>query len=258
MTAEEILFTNKKGQRAQLEDVIDDGLEEDYSERHAALIDLLQHGQPKHRLLACVMLASWGVKEGLDAIIQWADHPEFVPFREVSFDRITGTDDAFAMLADAIMAGRLLDNLSPDICVRREQATRALLGRYDTEFFDRKLAEALLTDPDLSSKCTGEIERAVVAAIERSGHQGQSFDPAFQAAALLGPLARFSDEKAAQQAEALLHKAHGETRVLRELAFSLGYGKGPQSRAVLERLAQADTPSVREQAQRALASRTNG
>jgi hypothetical protein len=171
---------------------------------------------------------------------------------------MTGADDAFATMADAIMTSHLLDHLSPDARQRRDEATRALLGRYDSELFDRKLALALTSDPDLSSRCAGEIERAAAAAVERSGRPNQPFDPALQAAALLGPLARLSDEKAAQQAEALLRKIQGHTRVQRELADALRDGNGPASRAVLERLAQADAPSVRDEARRALAARTKG
>ena len=67
--AEALLFTDREGRRGQLQDIIDDGLDGGYENRIPALVELLNYGEPYHRLLACVMLTSWGHPLGFQILI---------------------------------------------------------------------------------------------------------------------------------------------------------------------------------------------
>ena len=80
MTPDELLFTEKDGTRSSLQDVISDGLDVDYSDRYPALLHLLREGEPAHRLYSCIMLASWGMPEGLRTLIEWARDPGSTPW----------------------------------------------------------------------------------------------------------------------------------------------------------------------------------
>src|SRR5262245_53356795 len=79
---EELLFTDRTGARADLQDVIYDGLDVDYRDRYPALLHLLNGGAPAHRLYACAMLASWGVPGALRTIAQWASDPAATPWAD--------------------------------------------------------------------------------------------------------------------------------------------------------------------------------
>ena len=95
-TADDLLYTDLDGAFVGLDGVISDGLDRDYGDRLAALRDLLTGGTPVHRLHACIMLAAWGVRDGLVTVIEWAREPESVPWvgAPASVDRMFGTDDA--------------------------------------------------------------------------------------------------------------------------------------------------------------------
>jgi hypothetical protein len=55
MDPEQLLFTAKAGNRADLQDVICDGLDVDYSDRYPALEQLLASGTPAHRQTASLL-----------------------------------------------------------------------------------------------------------------------------------------------------------------------------------------------------------
>src|SRR5688572_28117623 len=104
MDPESLLYTVKDGTRSSLQDIVYDGLDHDYSDRYPALLRLMREGEPKHRLHACYMLASWGVPEGFHTLIGWASDPDSTPWagEPVTYDRLFGADDAFELLADAV------------------------------------------------------------------------------------------------------------------------------------------------------------
>lgn len=97
MTGDDLLFNDLDGGRVGLDDVVADGLDRDYSARYDALRDLLARGTPAQRLHSCVLLGSWGVRDGFATIVDWAADPAGVPWAglPVTADRFFGVDDAF-------------------------------------------------------------------------------------------------------------------------------------------------------------------
>jgi hypothetical protein len=231
VTPEELLFTDNAGKRLPLHDVIYDGLDEDYSARHGELARLIETGTPDQRLDAATMLASWGVPAGFAAITTWARDPDKVPWAgdPVSVDRFSGADSAWELLADTVRISGEIDHRSADSDAARDRATKAMLGIYDRRSFGR----SLMTDTT-------------------------EFDLATQAAWLIGGLAIVDDEHAAMASQALI-KGHAgsrdRTRMLQELAYSLGFGTGAYTKAVLEALAGAPGDDVQAEARKALGRR---
>ena len=265
MEPEELLFTERDGTRTQLQDVIYDGLDRDYSERYPALLLLIQEGQPAHRLYACVMLASWGVPEGLQTLIQWARNPDATPWAEqpFTFDRFYGVDSSFEMMADAIQTSGDIDR-NNEVDALRTDATRALLGIYHRVYFGRSLMAALDLDDELTASVRAEIGLAVDRAIATAQASKVPFDLATQAAFLLGILASLDDDHAARAAEALLSsevatdrttREVATDRTTREVAYALGWGTGPATLTILERLILSPSASIRTDAQDSLSRR---
>jgi hypothetical protein len=256
MNPESLLFTELDGTRSSVQDVIYSGLEIDYSERYPGLLRLLREGEPAHRLYACMMLAAWGVPEGLLALTTWASDPHDAPWsgQPVTYDRLFGADAAFEMLAWSLWASGGTEHAARSAPLRVE-ATRALLGIYHRAYFDRTMALLLDEDRELAASLGNEIRSAVARSIKASLAPNQAFDMASQAAFLLGELARLDDEEAARGAEALIEAHPDKGRCLREVAHSLCDGSGPDTRAILERLVQSPYAAVREDAQVSLKRR---
>src|SRR4051812_44909776 len=101
--------------------------------------------------MACAILAGWNQPQALARIAEWARAPERTPWAEVpfSFDRFTGTDDAFELLADALQYAPP----SPP----RTDAVRALLSTFERTCTGRKLYELL----DLDDALAGELRADV-------------------------------------------------------------------------------------------------
>lgn len=253
---EDLLFTDLSGERLQLQDVIYDGLDNDYAARIPDLVTLLRTGRADHRLYAAAMLASWGNEDGLRAIITWARKPGEAPWAAapVTFDRFSGADSAFELLAQALRTAGDLDARSADVDRLRDDAARALLGTYHQVSFGRTLYELLDIDRALAGRVLPDIAKAVDAAVAAAGRE-TSFDLATQAAWLVTVLGAHDDAHAARAAEALL-AGHGDrTRTVRELAHGLGFASGPATRAILERLAASPNASVQADAREALGRR---
>ncbi len=215
----------------------------------------METGRPAHRLYACVMLASWGVPAGLRTLIGWAADPATVPWagQPVTYDRHFGVDSAFEMLADAVrIAGE--SNGAAAVADLRAGAAAALLGLYDRVYFGRALMVAFDLDRVLAAALAPEVADAVDRTVA-AARGPAAFDLATQAAFLLGPLAALDDAHAARAAEALLAGAGGRQRTVREVAHALGTGTGPDTRAILERLAGAPDAAVRQDARESLARR---
>ena len=252
---EHLLYTDLDGRRLSLQDVIYDGLDRDYSARHPALSRLLREGQPRHRLHACLMLASWGVEEGLRTLIQWARLPGSTPWADspVTFDRFFGVDAAFEMMVEAVHVAGDVER-GGDIELLRVEATRALLGIHHHVYVARSMMLLLGSDQALAASVRSEIA-AVDRAIEEARARAAPFDLATQAAFLLGLLAELDDAHAARVATTLLADHGDRLRTAREVAHALGWGTGPATRAVLDRLAEAPAASVREDARASLRRR---
>ena len=261
VTPEELLFTDKAGKRLPLHDVIYDGLDENYSARHGELARLIETGTPDQRLDAATMLASWGVPAGFAAIATWARDPEKVPWAgdPVSVDRFSGADSAWELLADTVRISGEIDHRSADSDAARDRATRAMLGIYDRRSFGR----SLMTVFDLDRPLAGRVAKEIGAAVDRTVaavKDTTEFDLATQAAWLIGGLAMVDDEHAAMASQALIEGHAGSrhrTRMLKELAYSLGFGTGPYTKAVLEALASAPSAGVQAEAREALGRRGN-
>ncbi len=258
---DELLFTDRDGNPAQLQEVIDDGLDGGYEGRFPALEELLRNGTPEQRLYAAVMLASWGQRSGFDALTSWASNPASAPWAgaPVTYSRISGADAGFEMLADALRTSYLSQAAEhEDIRPLQVAASKALLRIADSHDFDRTLLVALVKDPEVTRLVSDDLKAAIEAAIAklRAG-ENVGFDLATQTAGLLAPLARVDDAAAARYAEELIDLRPSDQRMLRELVDALVQGQGPATLRVLERLRSLDIPVLRAEADRALARRSS-
>ena len=255
MSPDDILFVDIDGTFVGLEEVITDGLSRDYSERHPALRRMLREGDPRHRFYACLMLAAWGVRDGLMAVIDWAGNPGSVPWagEPVTYDRFFGVDDSFARMAAALETARDIE-LSATAAALRRAAARSLLLIYDQVYFDRSLYVLLDIDVEIAAATRPETEWAVAVAISAARDRADylTYDMATQAAFLVGPLAEFDDDAAASAAENVMSLAPGWDRTLRELGLALSRGRGPATHGVLQRLAASSIAGVRTEAQKSL------
>lgn len=258
LNPEEILFTDREGRRGQLQDIIDEGLDGGYDERVPALVDLLTSGNPYHRLLACVMLTSWGHPKGFQMLIDWASKPDNVPWIEepVVYDRISGTDNAFEMLADAVMTSYYCEEdraLKP----LRTAAVKALLGLYHSRYFGRTLALAIMRDRQVAAAAESEIYSAIEASMAVLDQREQvGFDLVFQVASLLIPLASLNDQAAASYANQLIARYSQNQRMLSELANALGEGRGPDTLASLQHMKTLGIPALDHDIKSAIARRS--
>ncbi len=254
-----LLFTDRSGERAQLQDVIDDGQDGGYEDRIPPLIELQDSGDPYHRLLATVMLTSWGEPAGFKALIRWASQPEQAPWASapVTLDRISGTDSAFEMLADALRASFYSKNAAA-LKPLQAEAAKALLRASPSHYVGRTLMVAITSDGALTAAVDSDLRRAIDASIDALRNDRRpGFDLATQTAGLLTPLARLDDAAAARSAQALIQVAPDNLRMLRELAGALANGSGADTLGVLQELKRMDQPAVTQDVQRALSRRAS-
>jgi len=242
----DLLFTDFSGQDASLEDVLLDGLENDVGPRLPGLRELLTEGKPEDQLRAAILLVGWGQPEGDAALERWAGQPDALPWLDApaSWDRFTGEDDAFAQLSKAVATSRWL----PDGVARRRRLYQVLLTVYSKVFFGRALAEALASDTEAARELSQDLIAALQGGLSQLTKGSSSLR--FQLVALTGPLARLDGAAAARLATGLILDA--DVRSLRELAFALGAGTGPELIAVLQKLATSSDPTVVEEANKAL------
>ncbi|MBD2505135.1 hypothetical protein [Anabaena azotica] len=256
---EELLFTDSEGQRGRLEDIIDDGLDGGYEDRIPALINLLNSGEPYYRLLACVMLTCWGHPSGFQQIIDWASHTENVPWKEspVVYERLSGSDSAFEMLADALNTSYYCDE-EPILKQWQIAATKALLGIYHHYYFGRILALSIVRNKEVAIAVKHEVITAIEASIViLQKPKPVGFDLAFQIACLLIPLTPLDDDAAANYANQLSYQYPKNERVLREIANALGDGKGQATLATLQHLKTLQIPSLESDVEKAINRRSN-
>ena len=251
MRPDELLFRDLDGVLVGLDEVVFDGFERSYADRVPALRALLVDGEPEHRLLACLILVAWGVRDGFLAAIDWARDLNAVPWAgsPVTFDRLFGVDDAFARICDALRWGQDAP-LSPAGALLRTATARSVLPAADRVYLDRSMAQLLYDDATLARACEPELRSAVEATVAAAPAAPAllGFDLATQAASLVGPLAVLDDAGAAAAALRLLDATPGGVRAGKELAYSLGAGRGPATDAVLRTLAGSGIPDVRAEA----------
>ena len=258
LNPEELLFTDHEGTRGQLQDIIDEGLEGGYEDRLPALVDLLASGEPHHRLLACIMLTSWGHPVGFRTLIDWASNPSKVPWIDESivYDRISGADSSFEMLADALMTSYYCENhhaLKP----LQTAAAKALLSVYHSHYFGRTLALAIVFDKQVAAAVKDEICSAIEASMATlRQHKPVGFDLPFQVACLVIPLASLNDSAAASCADQLILDYPQHQRMLGELLNGLVNGKGSYTLASLQRLKTLGIPDLEREAESAIARRS--
>lgn len=255
MTPEELFSIDQHGQRQSFQDLVAEGLDHDFSARYPALREVLATGAPRHRAFAAAMLASWGVRDGLLAIIDWAEAPDDVPWHgePATTERFSGADATFAMLAHALEVSRDA-RLTEAGALLRVGAARALCLIYDRACFERDLSSLFDSEDALARRARPEIEYAVEKATAASA-EPHGFDLAAQAAFLVGPLSRLDDARGAQAAEALLALHPGNTRVGREVAFALGAGSGPATMVILERLRRGGDATLARDAEESIQRR---
>jgi hypothetical protein len=249
--AEALLFTDKEGHRADLGEVIADGLDGGYEDRIPGLVELLRNGKPDERLYAETALLSWGHPSGFEQLSEWTRDPSSVPWgdRPVVWSRMSDGDGAWEMFADALMTTRF----HPDrdqLRAERAQAAKDLLRLADRVDFDRTLTAALGSDRAMLEQAEPELREAIDRALDRLG-EPMGFDLATQTAGLVSALAPLDDEAAASYARRLIERAPGNTRMLRELTDAMARGAGPATLDVLRDL-QSNVP---DDAARALKAR---
>ncbi|MBD2681003.1 MULTISPECIES: hypothetical protein [Nostoc] len=255
---EKLLFTDREGNQGQLQDIIDDGLDGGYEDRIPGLINLLSSGEPYHQLLATVMLTSWGHPAGFKKLIDWANNSQNVPWKAapVVYERISQTDSAFEMLADAVNTSYYADE-TQKIQQWQIDAIKALLGIYHQYYFGRSLALAIVRDKEIAQA----VKNKIIAAIEASltilqEHTSLGFDLAFQVACLLIPLIRIDEDIAVNYANQLIANYSHKERILREIANALGDGKGEATLAILQHLKTFKMPALVRDTESAIARRS--
>jgi hypothetical protein len=254
-----LLYDDREGNRVGLLDVIADGLDGAFADRIPGLRWLLARGEPGHRLDACEVLASWGDREGLLTVAEWAQDPDSVPWAGAvgSANRFGFGDDAFARLAAALhTAGDM--RLSEVGAILRTQGARELLTIHHRVFLDRSMPLLLGVDRALAEACRLEIEWAVDRSLAAARAGETAFDVTTQVALLLEPLAMIDDTAAAAAADVLLAEHPLRDRALREVALAMSAGTGAATLAVLQRLADWPFPAVRAEAETHLRSRAAG
>jgi hypothetical protein len=254
-TSAELLFRNAEGKSISLEDLIDEGLDGAHRDRIPAIVALLRGGVPRDRLYACQVLTAWGVGDGFDALIAWAQQPDAVPWagQLVEIDRRYGVDAAFERLADAVRCSLLLDS-TPELLCRQQAAARALLGLCDRKYLGQAM-QVVASHPAIRTACGDAIIASAAAAVRRSPAPPEPFDLGWQAALLLSAVARIDDAQTAALAGELLRAQDGRTRVAREVALSLGSGAGAATHRLLDELAESPVAAVAQDAATALARR---
>ncbi|MBD2514353.1 hypothetical protein H6G93_04900 [Nostoc sp. FACHB-973] len=255
---EELLFTDREGNRGQLQDIIDDGLDGGYEDRIPGLINLLNSGEPYHQLLAAVMLTSWGHPAGFQKLIDWAANSQNVPWKEapVVYERISETDSAFEKLADALNTSYYADD-NQKLKQWQIDAIKALLGIYYQYYFGRTLALAIVRDKEIAKAVKNEIIAAIEASMQiLQQHTSLGFDLAFQVASLLIPLTPIDDNLTANYANKLISKYSQNERILREIANALGDGKGEATLATLQHLRTLKMPALVRDVENAIARRS--
>ena len=137
---EQLLFTDTDGNPTQLQDLMDEGLDGGYEDRIPELIELMEYGEPVHRLWACMLLTGWGHERGLEQVARWARDPDSTPWasRPVDFDRIYGAGSSFASLADAVRTS-FRSTSAPSLKLLQIKAIEALLDASSSHFVDRDL-----------------------------------------------------------------------------------------------------------------------
>jgi hypothetical protein len=233
---EKLLFTNLEGNRQQLQDVIDDGLDGGYENRIPELIKLAENEEPYYSLLAYVMLISWGNQAGFISLLNLIQDPTQVPWlkKSVVYDRIYNCNSAFEMLADALRTSYYCEQ-DQQLKNWRIQVTQYFLKLYDQYYFGQSLALAILKGKEI----TPTIQGSIIEAIENSFirlNQGIKieFDLAFQVACLIITIEPNEDELAAYYANRLLSLNNLTRRVLQELCNSLQYSPSPKALPGLE------------------------
>jgi hypothetical protein len=256
-TPEELLFTDRQGNPIQVQEVMGAGLDGGYEDRIPALVELMEHGEPAHRLYACMILTAWGDERGFSQIIEWARDPDHTPWAvsPVTVDRFYGVDFSFASLADAVRTSFLSES-APSIANLQMGAIKALLGISSHHYMDRNLAIAIAEDSRIEELVVPAVRSAVEAAIARLGSgEVVGFDLGFQTASLLSVLAPVDDVSAARYADELAHRFRTGERMLKELAGALGYGTGPATARALHALRALRLPGVEQEVDAAFALR---
>lgn len=224
-------------------ELIREGLDDGFAEQLPALEQMFATGSLRDQHFACAVLAAWNQPQAIARIAEWARAPERTPWADApfTFDRFTGADDAFELLAESLQYAPP----SP----QRTDAVRALLSSFERTCTGRKLYELL----DLDDALAEEVRTDVAAAIERALVTDAKFDLQTQTASLL---AFVDDELAARAARSLVANHRGLLRTLNEIAVILGFCTGPATYDVLEELALSAPASVREFAQESLQRRS--
>lgn len=251
-----VFFTDLDGVRMSLDEVIYSGLDRDYSSRYPRLREYLRAGNSEQQAFAAAMLASWGVRDGLLAVTAWGRAPHTAPWvgEPPLRDRFTGVDSTFALLTDALRTAQDIDLTAPCVALRVD-AARALLLAYDQVFFDRSMPLLMAEDRGLARTCASEIAQAVERSVRAARTSRWGFDMPSQAAFLVDSLAALDDSCATEAAAELADAFPEHTRMLREVAYSLGSGTGPGTLAVLRRLSGSPFASVAHEANDQLSRR---
>lgn len=254
---DKILFTDDEGNASSLEDIIADGLDGKYEGRIPALVKLSESGNPYQRLMACIVLTSWGHAAGFKLLISWASNPNSVPWVQepVSVDRIYGANDAFENLADALKTSYWNDP-TLELQGMQRKAAEALLNIYPSYFFGQTLTLALLKDPFWKNSGQDKIVNVLESCMRTIQDSKKfDFDLPYQTACLLVVLACSNDDMTAEFAERLITQFPEHDRMFRELASALGEASGQATWQTLNKLKCMGRPTVAVEVTRVISLR---
>ena len=154
-SVEDLLYTDRDGNRAPLFEVIDDGVDGGYEDRLPALRELCEEN-----IEACQLLVASSDPVGLQALIRLA--------------RANAT--AVESLADPLRTGARTVR-DPRAAELRVEAARALLAIADQHPFDEQLRDALLADPAMTARVVVDLREAISArCTASSAANGSAFD----------------------------------------------------------------------------------
>jgi len=231
---EALLYTSLDGEVIGLDEV--QLLDPPPHVRIPALITLLEHADPYIAFQAAIVLAAWGVIEGMGKIEQLIDQ-RVHEHAEISPNRIYDYDNVYDELAYAAHLYRLTVGETPE----GVRIFRKLLGLYGTCRFESRLKHALL-------KTQGtELLPDVRAAMERAWNAGHEY----LASQLLPPLARWDPEGAEAWSLKLMNAK--DPLALANVAEALAYVDTEHARTLLRRLAAHPERAIADQASDSLA-----
>ena len=239
------LFVTDRGTGFGALDVLEGGLQGSRG-RAPALAWILDHSPlPFYRVVAAMVLSAWGDEHALATVTQWAQEPDGTPpdLQTDSQDVFSRCDNGFELLCTGV--GTRIEGEPDGVRTARVGALRALIALSPHRYVGRAMRRAV-DDLELDwGEVADVVDLASHEALDLLSRQvGAECDLDFQAAVLVGLLARNNEAAGARAAEVLLD-LHPGPRADREVILALGESAGRDTSALLHDLVAAGGPRGR-------------